>query len=486
MTNTDKETLTEVGAALEAIVGTGAIELSRLRRDAETYASLKRWLGRALATTHLVDVAALLKGRLGSTDDFEALGMPVDILACFPDWERGSRTGFHPRRSDLGPAPHGAGEPLGSLRLQLSPDSFTADLSLILLRDLLRRTDPSVAIYIMVQPGANLEGLQELARTFHPDADRRVILVEGETSTVFSQDNAMPIRDAEGRPVLLIPRQFLRGTNREGDELTPEAATRMFGVTSVRSSLFWEGGNVLCGGTRYLVGADTVAVNMSRLGLDEGEVIEIFTAELGAPVVVMGDLSAVQIEAGKGSVRTSGQASFHIDLDISLLGRFGRNRIPRALVADPVLGVELLDAVLTHRRLITGHFVPPKEARELIEAEYVACASERHPKLLAYAETLEGLGYRVVGVPDLRVTQSENLFNLVNLDFIYTNILTGLRRGQPSIFYLAYGLQELDRLAERCYRKAGAQPVRVSRNTQIANTLMQILGGLHCFCGRLS
>ncbi len=465
----------------------GSVRLQDLRRRASQLRRLRQWCRAALATAHLTEVARLLHQKLDATDDdLDALGLPVNLLQLFPRWREGRRTGF--RAPDLGlrPAPMGAGQPIGGLRLQLTPSSESASLALILLRDLLRATDPAVSIHVMVQPGANLSGLAELALSFSPDAGRRVRFVEGLTSTVFSQDNALPGRDRDGEPALLIPREFLRGTIRAGDELTRDAAERMFGVRVVASRLHWQGGNLVCDGERHLIGVDTIGENMARLGLTAGEVAALFEGELGCPVVPMGDLTTFRYDADRGSIEASGQAEFHIDFDIALLGRFGRKRKPRALVADPALGIDLMPRVLERRSLISGHFVPPDEARQLIEAEYVAFAAERHPRLLGYAETLEGLGYEVVGLPDLRMEMSEKLFSTVNLDFGYCNVLPGLNRGRPAVHFLPFGLTELDRTAVERYRKAGVVPVRASRNPRVANTLMSLRGGLRCFCGRVS
>jgi type II restriction/modification system DNA methylase subunit YeeA len=98
---------------------------------------------------------------------------------------------------------------------------------------------------------------------------------------------------------------------------------------------------------------------------------------------------------------------------------------------------------------------------------------------------LEGLGYRVEGVPDLRIELRENLFQTVNLDLCYANVLPGLWRGEPAVHFLPYGLAALDAEAERRYRAAGVRPVRVSSTPLVANSLMLCRGGLRCFAGQL-
>jgi hypothetical protein len=469
-----------------ALANKPRVSLSGLLRGAEQLRRLKQWCRSALASAHLTEVAALLVRRLdASDDDLRAVGLPVDLLRLFPGWRAGVRAGFHAPDLGLRPAPLGAGEPLGELRLHLAPSSESASLALILLRDLLKVTDPTVSFSVVVQPGANIDGLQRLVGSFDADASSRVRFVEGVTSTIFSQDNALPALRHDGESVLLLPREFLRGTTRAEDELTLEAAESMFGVPVVTSRLNWQGGNLVGDGERYFVGVDTVGENMARFGLSSEEVLEVLAADLGAPVTPLGDLSAVRFDPGTGTVVTSGQAEYHLDLDLALLGRFGRKRKPRALVSDPALGIELLPRVLARRALVTGHFVPPAEARELIEAEVLGFAVKRHPRLLEYAATLEGLGYRVVGLPDVRVEASENLFATVNLSFGYGNVLPGLHRGRPAVYYLPFGLTDLDRAAVECYRKAGVTPVAVTRHARVANGLMMLRAGLRCFCGRV-
>ena len=464
----------------------GHTPISKLSAGAAGLAALRGWCREALASIHLTAVAAMLRRRIDpSLDELRAIGVPVDLLELFPLWKRGSRARFRPRSFDLEPAPVGSAEPIGSLRLQLTPSSESASLALILLRDLLRKMDPSVRIFMMVQPGANIEGLSALARSFHATAEGRVRFVEGLTSTIFSQDNALPARRAEGSPLLLLPREFLRGTTRAEDELTKETAAEMFGVEVLDSQLCWQAGNILCDGERYLIGVDTIVDNMVRFGLAAGEVEAIFSAELGRPVVVLGDLCSVRID-DRGEVAESGQAEYHIDLDVALLGKFGRKRKPRALVSDPVLGIELLPEVLAKSSLVSGHFVPPAAARELIEAEYIAFGAQRHEQLLGYADKLEELGYEVIGMPDMRISNAENLFSTINLDFGYCNVLPGSCRGDPALYYLPFGLPGLDGLAVRQFEKAGVSPIRVTSNSRVANSLMLLRGGLRCFCGRVT
>ena len=471
---------------LDDVLPESGVKRPALLAYAQALERLRQWSRLALAHEHLVAVASHLADRVGEDlAGLETLGVPIDILQLFPDWRRGSQKGFRPPASGLRPPPAGAAEPLGTLRLQLSPAPGTIPHAFVLLRDLLRRVDPAVRFVVVVEPGADLDALRRLVREFFsPSASDRVRFAELRAITVFAQDNARPARDGSGRSVLLIPRSFSRGSTREEDELAPGEAERALGVPVVRSRLIWQGGNIVHDNHQCLVGVDTIAENMTRFGLTAGETTTLLSAELGVEVTVLGDSRRARFDHIKEAMVPSGQAAFHIDLDVALLGQFGRHRKPCALVADPIRGLDGLSAVLARHSLFTGLFVPALRAKEYIRAEYEAYARQRHPQLLGYAATLERLGYRVVGVPDLRIDPAENVFASTNLDFGYCNVLPGLRRGRPAVHYLPWGIPVLDRAAAARFRTAGVEPVRVG-TPAVANALMRLEGGLHCVCGAL-
>src|SRR4051812_41322759 len=146
---------------------------------------------RALATTHLVAVASQLTLAFGfDVAALATLGVPVDLLECFPAWRAGLPTPFRPGTSGLQLAASGASIPIDAIRLQLSPASGTIPYALLLLRDLLRQLDPTTRFAVVVEPGANVEALIGLVSRFHPTASERVRFVPMRCSTVFAQDNA--------------------------------------------------------------------------------------------------------------------------------------------------------------------------------------------------------------------------------------------------------------------------------------------------------
>jgi hypothetical protein len=447
-------------------------------------ARLLAWSRRALAQSHLVTVASALHRSLrADLDDLRALRLPVDVLAQFPGWRTGSRAGFRPRRLGLTLRPAGAGRPLGALRIQLSPSSGNAPLALSLLGDLRLRLDHAVRFVVVVEHGVDLSRVQRLAAAFGIAGDPRVRFVHVPSATHYAQDNARAATDAHGFPALLIPRGFRPELGRDESAVGAEEAERALGVRVVRSRTYWEGGNVVHDSDTCLVGADTLAEGRARLGLTEQETLQLLTADLGMSIVALGSPARARFDPSKDELSVSAQASFHLDLDVSLLGRVGRQPRPVALLADPARGFRLLDRVLANPSAITRHLVPVHTARGLLADEFRAAADERQPVLAVYRHTLERSGYRVVGVPDLRLPGKDSALGATRLDFSYCNVLPGLHAGRPAVHYLPWGIRALDREAEARFRAAGVLPVAASPNPGIASALMQLSAGLHCVCG---
>lgn len=459
---------------------------AQLLLQAGAVTRLLAWSRQALAQAHLVTVAhALHRSLRAGVEDLRTLRLPVDLLTQFPGWRNGSRAGFRPQRLGVKLRPVGAGEPLGALRLQLSPSSATAPLTLTLLRDLLRSLDHGVRLVVVVEPEADLQRVVRLAGGFGVPASPRVRFVQVRSATLYAQDNARAAVDTHGFPVLLVPRGFRPERGRDEAAMDLEEAGRSLRVRTVQSRAYWEGGNVVHDTDRCLVGADTIAENVGRLGLTRREVLQLLAADFGMEVQVLGDVSRARFDPTGDEIATSAQASFHLDLDVCLLGRVGRQRRLVALIAEPAQGLRLLDRVLGHRKTFDGHLIPDGPARSLIAAEYDSAAHERQPILAAYRTTLEELGYRLIGVPDLRLPRKGGLLGATRLDFSYCNVLPGLNAGRPAVHYLPAGIRPLDLQAEAQFRAAGVDPVRVSGNPGIADALMRNSAGLHCVCGPL-
>jgi hypothetical protein len=468
---------------LRALSSPSGVTVAQL---ADHQALLDTWrqaVRQTLATRHLVTVACELATLLdGDTESLAVLGVPVDLLDCFPRWRAGLSEPFEPPAGRMRLVPSGAAVPIGMLRLQLSPTPGSIPYALLLLRDLLRTLDANTSFVVVVEPGANVDELSRLAARFHRDAAARVRFVQLACISVFAQDNAKAARDRSGQPVLLVPRAFRRGSLRAEDELDPAQAQQALQVEVRHSRLYWEGGNIIHDDSRCFIGADTIAENATRLGLDAAQVTAIFESEFGLPVTVLGRLSDASFNASEERQTSSGQASFHIDLDVSLLGTLPRASRPRALVADAARGVDFVGDVLAVRRLVTGHFLPPAQLARHLRAEYEASAATRHPRLIEYAETLAAHGYRILGVPDLRIDPAMDICQRVSLDFGYCNVLPGLQNNRPSVAHFVSGVRSLDADASRCMRRAGVMPIAVS-SPEVASALRLLQGGLRCCCG---
>src|SRR5262245_50228048 len=130
---------TTVTRELRMLAGmVGGTPPARLVESAAELDRQRTIVKRALATSHLVAVAAELVDLFGpALATLEALGVPVDLLECFPEWRHGSRVPFVPVPSGLRLAAAGAAVPLETVRLQLSPTSRVIPYSLQLLRGLL-------------------------------------------------------------------------------------------------------------------------------------------------------------------------------------------------------------------------------------------------------------------------------------------------------------------------------------------------------------
>ncbi len=433
---------------------------------------------------HLVTVAAALRRALGfGSSELAALGMHPEVLALFPRWRRGSRDGFQPPAGRGTLIPAAATVPLGAIRLQMSPDSGAVPLVLSLLPDLEARLDPATAIHVMIAPGKAATDLRRLARTvLRPHS--RVRFALGGSATAYARDHAVACRGPRGEPFLMVPRGFRPERGKEDAPLDARRVGRALRLPVRRSLLYWEGGNLLFDGHRCLVGADLVRENIGRLGLAQGEVLAILEAEFGVSVGVLGDLARSSFDGTQDRVSRSGQASYHIDLDVCPLGRVGDGP-PTVMLADPHLGLTVLPAVLRHPLLGRWHGLPERLGARLEREEYERVAAERQPRLERYRRQLERLGYRVIGLPELRVDSERRTVGLGNMDFTYCNALPASRRGRPAVFYLPWGIRALDALAARQWRAAGVQPVALSAFAPLAHGMMELAAGLHCFVGPL-
>jgi hypothetical protein len=439
-----------------------------------------------LGRTHLVQVASVLARELHlGLDELRALRLPVDLLESFPHWRSGSTAGFRPPARRLLLAAEAAAQPIRALRLHIAPSSGGTPIVLTLLGDLARRLDPSTRLVTFVDPDADLSEIRRMARVA-VKGSRLVRFISADFGTIFARDNAMAARDARGHPVLFIPRTLRIAGDSDASPLDVRATERKLGVDVVRSGLYWHGGNILFDGITLAVGADTIAENVTRLGLSQSEVVDVFEAELGHEITVLGNPARRRFDHEHNRMRSSGQASYHLDLDVVLLGRT-RARRPTALVADLRAGLTFLPGVLARHGSDASPYLASRRAMSLLATEYRLAARRQAPILAAYAEALAGRGYRVLRVPQLqtRATQ-EGPGGLLARDLVYCNALPGLNRGRPAVYYTPWKVPMLDAAAIRVFRSAGVRPVPISRTAYLASAMMDRAAGLRCFCGTLA
>lgn len=139
--------------------------------------------------------------------------------------------------------------------------------------------------------------------------------------TIWPQDPFLVLRGPDGRPRLLVSREF----DRAGDRAMAAKIAATIGWCCDESSLAFEGGNIVADSDHVFVGANTVRYNAFKLGLSEPEVVERFEHELGRPVLVVGPLP---------------QPIAHIDMMLTPLGN------KRLALADPAWGADVAEKEL--------------------------------------------------------------------------------------------------------------------------------------------
>ena len=328
-----------------------------------------------------------------------------------------------------------------------------------------------------------------LKRWGEKDPERVRIVPSWYGSNLFAQDNGKTGALPDGRKALLIPGS--RNRQAEEKDLQEEIrAAEGFGIPALRSGLLWDGGNVLFDGTLALVGANTVAENMIRLEKGEDEVLALLEAEFGVGLTILGEVGEavdiLQAERAKehpARPAEAGQADFHIDLDVALLGPIDGH--PTAILADPRAGLSYLPAVLEKKELFEDHYLSPQDMKAIFRDDLQISVETREPRLAAYREILTNLGYRVVGVPDLRLMDERNHLGRVNTRFNYCNVLPGALESRPSAVLFSYGIEGLDEAVFQILRRLGVDPLPLSPDGVTPGELLSLGGGVHCLCSRL-
>ena len=230
--------------ALAAAVG--ARSPQELLAHAELLDSWRLDVRRAISDHHLVTVASELASAFGfDCGSLEALGLPVDLLDCFPDWRHGSRVPFRPADTGLTIAPAGAGVALDTIRLQLSPTPGSIPHALRLLRDALRSFDAATRFVVIVEPGADIEALARLVDRFSRRHDPES--ASSRWRARRSSPRTTRSRRETRRDVRCCssPARFARASLAPKTRSIQTRPSGLWALPVRRSRLYWEGGNIV-------------------------------------------------------------------------------------------------------------------------------------------------------------------------------------------------------------------------------------------------
>jgi hypothetical protein len=263
--------------------------------------------------------------------------------------------------------------------------------------------------------------------------------------TMWARDAALLLHTEAGTPVLLLPRSF-RGDGQVDPQLNrlqiqgTAAAPARLGqalpdVPVRRSALVFEGGDVVANRRVVLVGAHTIARNMTDLRLSKAAVVEQFAAELGLPVLVVDP-----------------QPDFHIDLGFTFLDDH------TVAVADPGEGMRLVASLPELAKCVRA-----TEEKQLTEK--YQCASV----------WLQSQGYQVVRLPALAG------LGLLTPYYTYNNVLIENYPGMKRVYMPTYGVEPLDGAARAVYVEHGFRVVEMPS----ARLSTRLWGAVRCATGEL-
>jgi methyltransferase family protein len=456
------------------------LPLNQMMQHSIQMDALRTGVSQTLIDHHLTRVLRDLFGNpvAATTALLQALQIPPAIASAFPDWNNPNDFRYEPPVVGLRLTSETCQAQVTKLRLQLGQDA-PVSVGLRMLRSLLRQLPESIKFHVLVKPGFDESVTREFLESFQGYTSHRVTFFEHGHQTLFAQDNGRLAVRPDGSQSILVPGYL--STHRPADALVSAP------LPLIRSRLHWEGGNVLCDGHRVLIGANSVATNMRAFGLTAEQVEQAFEAEMGFPVVTLGDVQAafkgmVQGERGAAVAHAvdGGQADFHIDLDCCLLGAAdcGTHRV---VLADPERGLNYLPEILEIDRLFQGHCVSPNLARKMFQQAAEDSVVRRGPLLDMYARALQAAGYQVCRVPDLRLISDVNYLARTQTMFSYCNALT-LRLGtRATVALLTCGVKELEAEVSRVYELQGVDVLWIG-DRLMAEDLLSMRGGLHCFC----
>ena len=337
-----------------------------------------------------------------------------------------------------------SGGKMRNLLLQC-PDVHFARAIAPVWNQLAQHTAPEARLTVAVPAGAGGASASQYLLEHVGESDKlQFVTVENGEHWLsqWSRDSVLPLRSAQGEEMLGVPNR----TNWASANRNPEGETMdtvvpyllaQEGKTQKVSPLPWislDGGNVVNNRTTAFIGEDSLR--------DTGKLLKATGSEQ-APEEMLSQV------LGKAVVAVP-QMTFHIDLACTPLGD------KTMLVADPNLGLRLLQAV-------------PEERRETLDKSMAQAADLPDESLLSgylaqelddtlfeqAAEQLGQQGYEVVRVPFLGAPSYDQPV------LSYNNVLVEEYEGVKQVFLPQYGCEPLDQAARTTYEGLGYTVVPV-------------------------
>lgn len=328
-------------------------------------------------------------------------------------------------------------------------------------RDLLTKLPANVKFEVVAESGGE-HRLRELIREARiPNPERVEIHSMGLRSnreelyqgmSMWTRDGAVVLtRVQDGQEIVLLPHSFRddgqvdRYLNRvilQGTGEAPASLANHPGILVRRSTLDFEGGNIVANGRHVLISPDTIQDNVKRLNLTQEQVVQRFQQEFGREVIV-----------------ASPEPDFHIDMGLNFLDDH------TVMVASPRLA----------ERLLENQPHPGIEDRELQTMRDQTKDKDLARKYDELAEMLQGKGYRVLRMPNLAGRALSSPY------MTYQNVLIENYQGVKRVYMPVYGVPATDNAAREAYQREGFEVIEIPA----ARLSTRLGGGIRCAVGEL-
>ncbi|MDH5485278.1 MAG: agmatine deiminase family protein [Gammaproteobacteria bacterium] len=298
-----------------------------------------------------------------------------------------------------------------------------------------------------------------------PDRVQFIELPFSNAITIWPQDPFLVLHQpSAAHPITLLASKAFE---RAGDALMAEKIADAAGYTLKKSSLYFEGGNIVSDNEFVFIGANTVIYNARELQQSETDVALQFQQELGRPVMVIGPFP---------------QPVAHIDMMLTPLGNH------RVALADANAGAEIAEQALKNdaksvaafeqfcEKNFFGHpsirTLPGSEGQKIAAPqlrgkthEMIALSRQVAPVLDGIAASLKQHGYRVERIPFLYGGPESH--NTVDEDtgmratypmLTYNNVLLEQHAGRRKVYLPRYGWPAMDLAAVDAWQKLGFEP----------------------------